>query len=486
MKTHSMSLINPIIRRAHHAPNEVLVRLFFATCLNNYGRIDYSVLRRLALVCKKWYHVATGTPELWSDLSSCSDASILASRISRTSTAPIKIDRNAVSGIPLPSTSTHIIFSEISRLKVLNLPLFEVSLAENIVQLNGAAPLLESLELCLPLGSTVQALDSTAIFGGHRPPKLHSLMLRGIMLSWTSPLLIGLSELTLDSQIRPPTYAYLCQVLSQMPSLKSLNLLYCLPLSIPTSTTGITLLLPDLCQLVLGDDIGSIIVFMTCLKASPHHLLIFGTASIAQVPALLYQCGRILSAFKDSPLCLSHLTIDTPYLLSGPTLRVDGLSRNATLPGMPLLTINVELPKSISITELDSLVEATVQELPLENVERLRLFYTVIDLSRFWLGIVALKAKNIKVLELNATTMLAFAEPYSFELTRRRSLGAVDDKPLPYETLRAIFWETDHDIITTVLAQSRLQDIDNLRNNLGLAPLHTEMVSYFEGATESI
>ncbi|KAJ8482832.1 hypothetical protein ONZ45_g14816 [Pleurotus djamor] len=465
-------------------PIELLVKIFLEASVKPDGRLDYTILLKIGLIHRDWYGIIVSTPAFWTNLSAASCPSVLVARLSHTFTSPLYLVRNQVMSEPLRTVSTGYILDELHRFRTLNAWFDSDSLFHNHDKLHANAPVLESLELLLPYGSPTLVLDEETLFGGVKPPRLRHLRLRGVELSWSSTVFTNLTNLNLDSQPRPSSYSELCDIFSRLQSLKVLNLFEFLPLDLPllSPDTVFEVSLPNLCEVVLNDDIGLLTAFMAHFKAKPRQLAVFSSSPASKIPPLLSQCSRLLSPFiasADSSYYWSGIKIDFPYSSDGPTFIIEGEATYHAMNNrtMDIFYLDIELPKDTSAFDIDPLVTAAVMNLPIENVNSMDISYCIADVDEMWFGIIGPKLKNVKTLVLSSETMYGFLLAYALDLDIRwKRWGKTGKRDVqPFDGLRDIIWAVDHDRIAAAI-QPYIQRMGRLREKLGLNRIKTELI----------
>ncbi|KAJ8501410.1 hypothetical protein ONZ45_g12156 [Pleurotus djamor] len=373
---------------------------------------DIKSIQALALVCKSFARVILSTPSFWTTIVCGADAHILDAHLKRVGTLePLRFLRSDISRRPLAAPSVHLILSKLARLEELKIPILRSSVPILSRKLHGRAPLLRALEVYVwdALGCPPLLLHDSALFQGARPTLLASLKLGGVYIPWTSPLICPtLTSLSLHSQPRFDSYARFRHTFLPLQNLEELSLTDCLPLA--TTGIGATLHLPRLKKLVIVDNVPAITSVLSSLVASPESLIIHGAAIKHELPPFLHACTRLLTRY--------HPSAQTPHYLSGFHLNRDqstlqfqcvASARENPLLRKPVFEAKLNIEKGTSI---GSTVAATIQGLPLTEVEVLTLFHFPGDAAELWLNVVARQIPKLRSIVVQQPTSIEFLKAY--------------------------------------------------------------------------
>ncbi|KAJ8507582.1 hypothetical protein ONZ45_g10065 [Pleurotus djamor] len=466
--------------RAPRQNSEVLIKFFFEASVKLDGRVDYAVLLNIGLACKSWYRLIKDTPELWTDLSDTSDARTLAARLSHTSHAPLKYS-GTQNPTPLSSRSICDLFKELDRTRILKSWLDFEGFVQHASKLEVEAPLLESLELLLPLSSPIFTERVTNWFGGVKPPRLQSLRLRGIQLPWSSPLLKDLTCLNLDAQIRPAIYPIFNKILSQMPLLTDLSIGNCLPRDVSSYNTDSRLYLPSLVRLAVADFAPLSTAFLTCLEASPRYVSVFGVFHSSHVPPMLDECSRLLSPFLNSksPCSCLKIKVNEGRAEMDYSVDVKGIAPSDLGGLQDVFHIKILLPKRFSSPlDVRSSVTNVIRHLPVRAVGTLELSasrpVTWINSNTLWSEVVPQELKKIYELVVDIYVMISFISMYTVYLRERirhleEGTGENNAAQQLFDGLQRVVCHK-----ASFLAPS-INDINSLRSSLGLPTLSVEL-----------
>jgi hypothetical protein len=214
-------------------PTEIIAAIFFL--LRSPGTVasgqpDIHLVLRVAHVCHLWREIALGHPLLWSHVDFTTVSPVGATEIlARARMAPLYLEAN----VPLfrwddarflafqKELQTHI--SHIHHLKISAEHFRLHTILEGFII--SPAPTLEHLSLSVekwPTRRTSQVPVPDTLFDG-TTPRLSSLYLYNCNISWKSPLLKGLKDLTLSVSTRPSLTDWL-DTLDEMSQLQRLVL----------------------------------------------------------------------------------------------------------------------------------------------------------------------------------------------------------------------------------------------------------------------
>ena len=211
-------------------PNEIIAAIFLLLrSPGTVGQPGIHLVLRVAHVCHLWREIALSHPLLWShiDFTTVSTAGVT-EILARAKMAPLYLEAK----VPLyhwddgrflalqKGLQTHI-----SRIHHLRISAEHFRLRTILESLISPAPTLEHLSLSVekfPSRRTYQASVPDTLFDGITP-RMSSLHLYNCNISWKSPLLKGLENLTLSVSTRPSLTDWL-DALDEMPQLKRLVL----------------------------------------------------------------------------------------------------------------------------------------------------------------------------------------------------------------------------------------------------------------------
>jgi hypothetical protein len=199
-------------------PPEILSTIFesiIALCQSQfYGKLQWMHLME---VCRHWRSVMLECPRLWCSLA-FNRVRLTSEMLRRSKASPLEI-KVSLSGTGVKRGAVMLALSHISRIRVLHVKL--ASTRDRIKRLLAAldqhAPLLTSLRLTT--NSEVHVIPR-ALFA----PRLRHLAIRNLIISWDSPLLVGLTHLEICGSPHAPSLGELRAVLSHCPALNTLIL----------------------------------------------------------------------------------------------------------------------------------------------------------------------------------------------------------------------------------------------------------------------
>ncbi|KAJ7614325.1 hypothetical protein FB45DRAFT_253219 [Roridomyces roridus] len=202
-------------------PNELLCTIFAFYAMGARSRYNLGLLG-LMLVCRGWHDLVLGYHRLWSSIQiSFGDLHRLLGQIDHSGQAPLTITFWSYDS---PHFTDALLKSR-HRLRDLEINGHERPILDVVHQLsNYDLPILERLSLS-PSDSTPGVEFPDQLF--QRAPRLASLVLRNVLLRWSS--LHNLADLTLwscpeSSTCAPPSFQLLCSTLRASPGLRNLNL----------------------------------------------------------------------------------------------------------------------------------------------------------------------------------------------------------------------------------------------------------------------
>ncbi|KAH7927296.1 hypothetical protein BV22DRAFT_1118309 [Leucogyrophana mollusca] len=210
-------------------PPELLGAIFllhFRNCRSKYYYHDRTK-KSIAVthVCQRWWSVAFMLPSLWNtppvDLPRWFDEMVI-----RSKAAPLVLEVD----FPPRKVEFDQIIKHIARTRALTVNLYTSTSVDCLVHFAGSAPLLEALNIMAPVHMPAHRL--TVDLFGRDTPRLREVALTHCNISWTSPLLIGLTHLNIEqvtTAARPTLYQVL-SALALMPSLVALRLVNALPI----------------------------------------------------------------------------------------------------------------------------------------------------------------------------------------------------------------------------------------------------------------
>ncbi|KAG2012960.1 hypothetical protein CC2G_009906 [Coprinopsis cinerea AmutBmut pab1-1] len=224
-------------------PPEILTQVFihyqqFCTSAPCWGRRYYSSGKKIRLfdwtkvthVSRCWRSTALGCMTLWSDIDTCLNAPWAVAMFERSKQSPIsfRFSERSASSKPEVADIIRKVFSQLHRLKGLNIDGDNDFVCQQLEQLTSPTPILESLQL-----RAHPELPHTLWLGGGERPMLRKLTLVGYNLpSWTAPspmfpALISLKvklPLRLEAGDSVPSAQDFFQGIEAMPNLRELDL----------------------------------------------------------------------------------------------------------------------------------------------------------------------------------------------------------------------------------------------------------------------
>ena len=211
-------------------PNEIIAAIFILLrSLGTVGQPGVHLVLRVANVCHLWREIALSHPLLWShiDFTTVSTAGAT-EMLARAKMAPLYLEAK----VPFYQWDDARFFTlqkelqtHISHIRHLEISAEYFRLRTILEGLISPAPTLEHLSLSIakcPGRRPFQVSVPDALFDGITP-RLSSLHLYNCNISWKSPLLKGLENLTLSVSTRPSLTDWL-DALEEMPQLKRLVL----------------------------------------------------------------------------------------------------------------------------------------------------------------------------------------------------------------------------------------------------------------------
>ena len=228
--THALRYRHNTLAPISSLPNEIIAAIFFLLrSPGTVGRPDIHLVLRVAHVCHLWREIALSHPSLWCHLNFTTVNAAGATEIlSRAKMAPLYLEAK----VPLrhwdddrflalqKELQTHI-----SHIHHLRISAEHFRLHTTLEGLVSPAPTLDHLSLSIetcPSRRPSQVSVPDTLFNGITP-RLSSLQLCNCNISWKSPLLKGLENLTLSVSTRPSLTHWL-DALDEMPQLRRLVL----------------------------------------------------------------------------------------------------------------------------------------------------------------------------------------------------------------------------------------------------------------------
>ncbi|KAG2012987.1 hypothetical protein CC2G_009930 [Coprinopsis cinerea AmutBmut pab1-1] len=181
-------------------------------------------------VSRFWRSTALGCRTLWSDIDTCLNAPWAVAMFERSKQSPIsfRFSERSASSKPEVADIIRKVFSQLHRLKGLNIDGYDDFVCQQLEQLTSPTPILECLQLRAPT-----TRPHTLWLGGSERPMLRKLKLEGYKLpSWTAPspmfpALISLKvtlPLRLEAGDSVPSAQDFFQGIEAMPNLRELYL----------------------------------------------------------------------------------------------------------------------------------------------------------------------------------------------------------------------------------------------------------------------
>ncbi|ETW81199.1 hypothetical protein HETIRDRAFT_459597 [Heterobasidion irregulare TC 32-1] len=263
-------------------------------------------------VCRRWRIIALNAPFLWRDIE-FSTPRWTQEMLLRSQSIPINI-RFHLDFLKYPPTMQKVIalaMGNIQRVRSLRLT---GQVVETLIQCTTPALLLEELHLeyaAMPPPANLFIPDSLFDGSAH---KLRSLFLKGLSIHLTSPLLPGLSSLTVQGDSRSPRHslARWLDALTRMPKLETLCLIQALSRTSHAQTQGTdtplppTVLLPHLRTLAFTSNSLTDCVEFTRRLAIPSSTSIELRTYVASIDELTPHA--IVPSYAHTPVTAFRIT----------------------------------------------------------------------------------------------------------------------------------------------------------------------------------
>ena len=269
-------------------PNEIIATIFFLLrSPDTVGQPDIHFVLRAAHVCHLWREIALGHPLLWSYINFTTVSATGATEIlARAKTAPLYLEAKVT--LNHWDDAQFLAFQKVLQVHISHIHHLRISaerfrLRTTLEGLISPAPSLEHLSLSVekcPGSILFQVSIPDTLFDGITP-RLSSLRLCHCHISWKSPLLKGLENLTLSACTRPSLADWL-DALDDMPQLKRLVLDSASPITRFPFDVKRTVTLPSLMHLDISTSVWGCGVAFThlvlpaltslCVTASSVHL----------------------------------------------------------------------------------------------------------------------------------------------------------------------------------------------------------------------
>ncbi|TFK21600.1 hypothetical protein FA15DRAFT_645343 [Coprinopsis marcescibilis] len=220
-----------------HLPPELLSKVFLHCDESSFSEtISMQMWTRQRLrishVCRYWRNVALECPKIWSviDVTSARVTQAFLERSKQTDLSLNVWKRVGTFPSEIEALLRDVLGKQAHRLRSLKFK-GDSTFVENLLKIPTSAPNLEFLAVEQGGYYDHINLDSSVLKEG--APRLRELRLRNSSISWTSPLLAGLTSLHISTNVgastQAPTSEQFIQAVNNMPYLKSLELETCLP-----------------------------------------------------------------------------------------------------------------------------------------------------------------------------------------------------------------------------------------------------------------
>ena len=378
-------------------PTEIIAAIFLL--VRSSGRPDI----HLAHVCRRWREIALDHPLFWSHLDFTTVSSAGATEIlARAKMTPLYLEAK----VPGPlwdnnwfvsfqkELQTHV--SHIYHLRISGQPYY---LNGTLKGLTSPAPTLEHLSLSGQRSFFSDRLSQVSVpdtVFDNTTPKLSSLELLNCSISWKSPLLKGLKNLTIRLSIgATPSLKNWLDALEEMPQLNNLVLHSASP-SDPHFPFHVerTITLPSLSRLDISTselDCGLALAHLVlpsltslCVTARSNH------PTVDDVQKMLPYVVQHAQGPQDSdPLRSVSISVERTYIVilscHTPNINRDDSECDAELPARVVLSVTTRR----SYSALDdhtrtSILDAALVSLPLDNLVMLTSPYDTRLDEHFW------------------------------------------------------------------------------------------------------
>ncbi|TFY60734.1 hypothetical protein EVG20_g7316 [Dentipellis fragilis] len=231
-------------------------------------------------VCQHWRNIALQHTNLWTTISSGLGSQWMEEMLARSASLPLDIQFEA-----RQADEVYSLTENFHRAAHLHLIVEDPKDMRNF--LRCPAPLLETCNL----SGNGHSYGLSDVLFANAAPRLRRLEMTSLILPWTCAGLVSLVDLSitydgmksLRERFAPTYHSELYQVLSRMPNLESLTLVYCLPAhwhrneAFPNlDNTGAAISLPVLKHLSITSAVVDVAVFLGSCRLSPTCKLVIG------------------------------------------------------------------------------------------------------------------------------------------------------------------------------------------------------------------